>query len=333
MPNKAIPTILCAVILLLVVCGIYLIHTGNEKHDPTAAEDGGTVRPIHVENCRIADENGKTVQLTGMSSHGLLWYPEYTNANAMQTLKSYGANTFRIAIYSDDAGGGYVQQKEETMRLTYLAIENAISADMYVIVDWHVLRDENPLKNQESALAFFEEISSHYGDCPNLLYEICNEPNGDATWADISSYANAVIPVIRRNAPDAIVIVGTPSFSYSVEQVFDRPLEYENVMYSFHFYAGQFDDHYNEVFDLCEKNHIPVFVSEWGINHDDYGKTALSQGKTFVTVLNRRKISWIAWSLCNKNEVFSAIRSDCEKYSDWETDDLTDVGKIFFDAF
>ena len=331
--KRAILIILFAVILLLVIFGIYFIHPGNNNRSPASPENGGGVRQIHVEDCRIADEDGNTVQLTGMSSHGLLWFPEYSNANAMKTLKSYGANTYRIAMYADDVGGGYVQQKEETMRLAYMAIENAISADMYVIVDWHVLRDENPLKNQENAVAFFEEISSHYGDCPNILYEICNEPNGSATWDDIYSYANTVIPVIRSHAPNAIVIVGTPDYSYSVEKVFDKPLDFENVMYSFHFYAGQFGEHYNEVFDRCKKNHIPVFVTEWGINYGANGKAALSQGKTFVTVLNRRKISWTAWSLCNKNEVFSAIKPDCGKFSNWELDDLTDVGKVFFGSF
>lgn len=253
--------------------------------------------------------------------------------DSLSKLKSYGANTFRIAAYSDDDGGGYVQKKDETMQLVYMAIENAVSMNLYVIVDWHVLRDCNPMTNLEEALTFFEEISSHYGNCPNILYEICNEPNGTGTWDEIYSYANQVIPVIRNHAPEAIILVGTPNYSYSVEKVFDMPLEFDNVMYSFHFYAGQHDDSYNELFNRCEKENIPIFVSEWGINYDTNGKTALSQAERFVTVLNRRKISWVAWSLSNKNEVFSAIKPDCQKFSDWELDDLTDVGKIFFESF
>lgn len=331
MPKKLITVMLFSVlVLLLMFFGYRMLHTSD--HDAAPAGDDG-VRRLHVESYRIADEDGKTVQLTGMSSHGLLWYPEYANANAMQTLKAYGANAFRIAAYSDDAGGGYAQKKEETLQLVYMAVENAISMDMYVIVDWHVLRDGNPLTNLENALAFFEEFSSHYGDCPNILYEICNEPNGGTTWDDIYEYADQVIPVIRSHAPNAIVIVGTPNYSYSLERVFDKPLDYDNVMYSFHFYAGQFDDYYNELFNRCEKKNIPVFVTEWGVNYGTNGNPALSQAEKFVTVLNRRKISWTAWSLCNKDEVFSAIRPDCEKLSGWELDDLTDVGRLFFESF
>lgn len=319
------------IVLLLAVLGYLLLPTERDSTEAPAESDG--VSRLHVEDCRLADESGRTVQLTGMSSHGMLWYPEYANANAMKTLKTYGANTFRIALYSDDEGGGYVQNPEETMRLAFTAIENAISMDLYAIVDWHVLRDCNPLVNQESALAFFEKIASHYGDCPNILYEICNEPNSWASWEDIYTYADAVIPVIRAYAPNAIIIVGTPDYSYSVEKVFEKPLAYDNVMYSFHFYAGQHDDYYHELFNRCEKNNIPVFVSEWGINQNENGKAALSQAETFVTVLNRRRISWIAWSLCNKDEVFSAIKPDCTKLSGWEPEDLTDVGNLFFSSF
>ena len=322
--------VLIGVTVLLSVWLGYRLGSGEHE---VISDDPSGVRRLHVESGRLEDEDGKVVQLTGMSSHGLLWYPKYTNANAMKTLKSYGANMFRIAAYSDDDGGGYVQNRDETMKLLYMAIENAISMDMYVIVDWHVLRDQNPLNNLGSAQEFFEEISSHYGNSPNILYEICNEPNGPVSWDDIYSYAEQVIPVIRNHAPDAIVIVGTPNYSYSLEKVFDKPLEFENVMYSFHFYAGQFDDSYNELFNECEKKNIAVFVSEWGINYDNKGKIALSQAERFVTVLNRRKISWAAWSLCNKPEVFSAIKSECEKLSGWEPDDLTEVGKVFFEAF
>lgn len=331
MPKKMIIAILLiAVVLLTAVltgCG-----NGAGSRDAEQTVSGG-VPALHIESGKIVDANGRTVQLTGMSSHGMLWYPQYANANAMQTLKSRGANTFRIAAYSDDESGGYVQKKEETMQFVYLAAENAIATDMYAIVDWHVLRDGNPLANLGSAQEFFREISAHYGDCPNILYEICNEPNGETTWDDICAYAEQVIPVIRSHAPNAVIIVGTPEYSYSVESVIDKPLDYDNVMYSFHFYAGQFDDYYNEVFNRCEKANIPVFVTEWGINYGSDGEPALSQAEQFVTVLNRRNISWTAWSLCNKDEVFSAIRPDCVKLSDWEEEDLTDAGKVFFDSF
>ena len=45
-----------------------------------------------------------------------------------------------------------------------------------------------------------------------MIYEIANEPNG-VSWSTIKSYAEQVIPVIRANDPDAVVIVGTRGWS------------------------------------------------------------------------------------------------------------------------
>ena len=69
---------------------------------------------------------------------------------------------------------------------------------MYVIVDWHILSDNNPQINKEESKRFFNEISSKLSGYNNVIYEICNEPNGGTTWADIKSYALEIIPIIRQ---------------------------------------------------------------------------------------------------------------------------------------
>ena len=53
----------------------------------------------------------------------------------------------------------------------------------------------------------------------HVLYEICNEPNSGCSWEDIKTYANEVIPVIRENAPEAVILVGTQTRS----QVNEKP--------------------------------------------------------------------------------------------------------------
>ena len=142
---------------------------------------------------------------------------------------------------------------------------------MYVIVDWHVLRDENPLVHKQNAIEFFEEISAHYGNHPGILYEICNEPNGDTTWEDIVTYAQEVIPLIRENAPDSVIIVGTPKYSSNLSEAEEQPLSFANVMYAFHAYIDvTYED--EDGLDWMEEKldvEIPVFVSEWGITDLD----------------------------------------------------------------
>lgn len=168
-----------------------------------------------VEGAQLLDEKGNPVMLRGISSHGIAWYPEYANYRSLKMLKDYGANVFRIAMYVEQSDG-YLEEPELNRKLLYSAIENSLAADLYTIVDWHVLRDENPNRHAEKAISVFEEIAKRYGDEPGIIYEICNEPNGDTTYDDIINYAEKVIPVIRKYAPNALILVGTPRFCTSL---------------------------------------------------------------------------------------------------------------------
>lgn len=102
--------------------------------------------------------------------------------------------------------------------------------------------------------------------------------------------------------------------------------------YSFHFYAGQLDDSYPNILTDCTNSGVPIFVSEWGINEERGGEEALTQAKEFAAYLNQEKYSFAAWSLCNKDEAFSALLPSCETLQGWEDSDFTETGKILFDA-
>ena len=149
----------------------------------------------------VVDKNQSVFQIQGISTHNLAWYPEYVNVDTFRKLRDeFNINTIRLAMYTAEDGGYCVS--DDTARQQMLAcltsgIEAAIQLDMYVIVDWHILSDSNPNLYKETALSFFERIASTYGDKPNILYEICNEPNGDTSWDEIKSYSVDVIDRIR----------------------------------------------------------------------------------------------------------------------------------------
>lgn len=151
------------------------------------------------------DKNQSVFQIQGISTHNLAWYPEYVNVDTFRKLRDeFNINTIRLAMYTAEDGGYCVS--DDTARQQMLAcltsgIEAAIQLDMYVIVDWHILSDSNPNLYKETALSFFERVASTYGDKPNILYEICNEPNGDTSWDEIKSYSVDVIDRIRMYAP------------------------------------------------------------------------------------------------------------------------------------
>ena len=284
---------------------------------------------LQVIGKNLCNEKGEPIQLKGMSTHGISWYPRYTNASAIKTLKSYGANLIRLAVYSYQ-NDSYLYEKEENLNYLYGAIENSLSQNMYVIVDWHVLQEETPLKYKDNAKEFFSQISSHYGNEPGIIYEICNEPNGSTTWDEVVSYANEIIPIIRQNAPDAVIIVGTPDFSFDVEDVLKRPLNYKNIMYTFHNYVDVTSRNTDDMNWMDKKLQldIPIFVTEWGITDNGTGVMYEERALKFVQLMKMNNISWCMWSLSNKNEVYSMLKPSCNKYSNWNNSDFTFSGNI-----
>lgn len=283
---------------------------------------------LSVRGTRLCAENGAPVVLRGLSSHGLTWFPEYTNYPALRTLREYGANVFRVAVYPAQSGG-YLEQPELNEKLLYAAIENALAADLYVIVDWHVLKDKNPQKHKDEAKRFFEGVARRYGREPGVIYEICNEPNGDTSYRDIRSYANEVIPVIRAHAPDSVILVGTPQYCTTLEDAVRRPLSHENVMYTYHYYSDVSDCRYAQSqIGKALENGIPVFVSEWGYEAESRTLETDTQSlDAFMDFLEENGISWVNWSLSNKQSSHSFVASDCGRLSGWTTDQLSLSGR------
>ena len=49
---------------------------------------------------KLTDESGNIIQLRGVSTHGISWFPDYVNYDAFATLRDdWGANVVRIAMY------------------------------------------------------------------------------------------------------------------------------------------------------------------------------------------------------------------------------------------
>lgn len=290
---------------------------------------------LQVTEGKLTDSAGKTVQLQGLSTHGIAWFPDYVNQDVLHQMKEeWGCNVFRIAMYTDEYGGYAVSgdsEKEKLKALVDKGVQAAIAEDMYVIIDWHILRDTSPLQHKEQALAFFEEMSQKYGDVPNVIYEICNEPNGGTSWEDVRAYANEVIPIIRKNSPDSIIIVGTPTWCQEVDKAAQNPLtEYENIMYSLHFYASTHKDDLRNRAKNAAESGLALFVSEFGIC-DASGNGVIDEAEAdkWITFLNENSISYCMWGFCNKNESASFINSGCSKISGFEEQDLAQSGKWF----
>lgn len=279
---------------------------------------------LNIENNTLVNSHHEKIQLRGMSTHGIQWYGEFANFSMIQSLRDeWNSNVFRVAMYTLE--GGYIQNRDLKNKLIEI-IDNVIKLDMYVIIDWHILSDGNPNIHKNEAKEFFNEISKKYKDIPNVIYEICNEPNGNVTWEnDIKPYAEEIINVIRNNSKNSIIIVGTSTWSQDVDKV-DK-INDKNTMYSFHFYSGTHKDELrNRVKNVI--NNIPIFVTEWGTS-DASGNNGvyLDEAQKWIDFMNENNISWINWSLSDKNESSALLLPNSDKFK-ISDDSLSESGKF-----
>lgn len=301
-----------------------------ETPQPVQTRKGGVREngKLHVAGKQLMNERGEAVQLRGMSTHGLHWFGNFATENAIKATADYGANLFRCAMYTGE--GGYLSNSAVKDTLIN-AVDSAIRQDMYVIIDWHILSDGDPLTSVDAAAAFFAEMSQRYGDNPAVLYEICNEPNGNISWnGNVKPYAERIIPVIRANS-DSIILVGSPTWSQDLHEAAKNPLDGANIIYTCHFYAGTHTDWLRQRIVDCG---LPVFVSEWGTSAaDGNGGVYLEEAQRWIDFMNEQGISWANWSLCDKNESSAALVGGANVSDGISENELSESGKFVFRQF
>ena len=272
----------------------------------------------------LADAQGQPIQLRGMSTHGLQWFPEVINAHAFAALtQDWGANVVRLSMYVGE--GGYATNPAVKQKVLQ-GIEEAIAHDLYVIVDWHVHAPGDPNADvYQGALAFFSEISRKYPNDKHLIYELANEPNpgnapgisNDAAgWARVKAYAEPIIKMLRAAGNHNIVIVGNPNWSQRPDLAADNPIQDPATMYTVHFYTGTHqpsadDSDRSNVMSNARyalEHGAAVISTEWGTSEASGNNGPFLQAAdTWLDFLNRNNISWVNWSLTNKNETSAAL--------------------------
>lgn len=337
--NRRYRLLLCIAALVLAVYTIFPsapLQNGSEGMYAQAASSFTAANgQLSVKGRQLTGKNGKPVQLKGVSTHGINWdvgYP-YVNEASFKTIRDkWGANTIRIAMYTEEYNGYCVTDEENRKKLLETidtGVQAATKLGMYVIIDWHVLNDQNPKKHQKEAVAFFKKVSKKYSSYTNVLYEICNEPNGGTTWDDIKSYAKKVIKAIRKNSSKAVIIVGTPTWSQDVDVASESPLKgFSNIMYSVHFYAATHQNSYREKLKKAYDNGLPVICTEFGTcEASGNGNYDFASADKWIKLMDSYKMGYVCWSLSNKPESASLLNPSCTKTSGYKKSDLSEQGK------
>ena len=314
----------------------------NEPQETTAVDEKPYTPPVletgtpfanhgklSLSGTDIVDKDGNKYQLKGPSTHGLQWFPQYVEKETFKYLRDeWGANMIRLAMYT--AENGYCGGDSEALEvLIDKGVKACTELGMYVIIDWHILSDGNPNTNKAYAKIFFEKMAQRYSEYNNVIYEICNEPNG-VSWEEVKKYADDIIPIIRQHHKDAIIICGTPTWSQDVDQVALNPLNPENrrnVMYALHFYAATHGQYLRDKAEQAIKAGTPVFVSEFSIcDASGNGGIDYNSANEWKSLINKYNLSYAGWSLSNKAETSALIKSGIGALYGWTTEQLSDTG-------
>ncbi|WP_190394430.1 cellulase family glycosylhydrolase [Nocardiopsis quinghaiensis] len=256
---------------------------------------------LRVCGLKLCDESGDPVQLTGMSSHGLQWYGDCLTDGSLDALAhDWGADVLRVSMYIQE--GGYETDPRGFTDRVHELIEEGTERGMYVIVDWHMLTPGDPNHNTDLARTFFTEIAAAHADKDNVLYEIANEPN-HVSWSAIKGYAEEIIPVVRAEDPEAVVLVGTRGWSSlglsdgsDHTEITADPVDADNIMYVFHFYAATHGDFHREGLRAAARE-LPLFVTEFGTQEaTGDGPDDFASAQAYLDLMAEEQISWVNWN-------------------------------------
>jgi len=282
---------------------------------------------LQVSGNRIVGAHGEAVSLAGVSYGWSNWdWSRFYNPGTVETLaRDWNAGIVRAALGIQPSG--YLSTPEENEARVRAVIEAAIASGIYVIIDWH---DHHAHEHTDLAVAFFERMARDYGESPNVIYEIYNEPLKNTPWGEtIKPYAVRVIAAIRAIDPDNLIIVGTENWSQYVDDAAADPIADPNVAYALHFYAGTHKAELRERAVKALNSGAALFVSEWGVcNSDGNGPIDRESVAEWMDFIREWKLSHCVWSLGDKRETASILKPGAPSDGGWTDDQLTESGLL-----
>lgn len=301
------------------------------ERQPAPAPPNGRTTPVArfgqlgVRGGRLVGANGEPVVLRGQAFGWDNWWPQYYNADVVRWLRDdWCVDVVRPAMGIEPEGAYLSNPSASKQRITAV-VEAAIATGLYVIIDWHA----HDL-HQNEAVAFFSEMAARYGEHPNVLYEIFNEPEKDETWQQVKDYAAAVIGAIRQHDPDNVVIVGSPEWNQRIDLVAADPIEGQtNIVYSVHFYAGTHGQWLRDRTQAAIDAGIPVFVSEsGGAEASGQGKNHYEEWEAWFAFMEKNGVSYLNYSVSDKaGETISVLQPGARATGGWSDAELTESGR------
>lgn len=307
-------------VLLLTV--LLFACTGKKAGVEPAAD---SLPRLCVNGTQLMNERGDTVVLHGISYGWHQFWPRFYNDSTVRYfVQEWGAQVLRAAMGVDLDSACYVHQPQHGIDCVTRVVDAAIEQGVYVIIDWH----SHHLRTAE-AKEFFTQMATRYRGVPNVIYEIYNEPVDDS-WEELKAYSVEVINAIRAVEPDALILVGCPHWDQDIHLAADDPITgQKNLMYTVHFYAATHGQWLRDRTDYALSKGLPVFVSECaGMEASGDGPLDLEEWRRWTDWMQQRSISWVCWSVSDKDETCSMLLPSASSTGWWPDSDIKEWGRV-----
>lgn len=299
-------------ITVVITLLIFQTAFGTSPNDLPPVKRYGQLQVIGKHLC---DSAGNPIQLRGLSTHGIQYFPEFYTEELVKSLaRDWNCDVLRVASYINEGQwnphGTYLDNPTHWHEYIDEIVDWADKYDIYIIIDWHVLAPGDPNYFKDEAKEFWKYMTEKHGNKKHVIFEICNEPNDVGswdgsipdkvvTWPMIKEYADEIMQIIRKSASN-VTLVGTPKWGSRPDHVINNPVEFSNIMYTAHFYAADHGESYREYIQTALDNEIPMFISEFGLQEaSGYGPNDFQSSTEWLEFLNKNRISWINWNLSN----------------------------------
>lgn len=267
----------------------------------------------------IVDKDGFTFPLQGVNMfHIPDLAPELHTYETLNCLKYWGVNLVRLPTYMkfhpqfDDANldmyaMGYNQVPGYIKETMDQIIEWCVELGLYVIVDFHVLGNDDVNAYIDNAIDFFTYFTTKYANTPNVLYEVLNEPHKH-TIAQVKDYLDTVVPIIRTNVVTPVIILGRTAYSESLPDIWAwmQANDYDDLFLSSHTYTGS--DNALPNYQSYWTSDIPLFISEWGnCELTGYGDRNDERAVDLIDWWNQEQIPHAVWKFADRESTSSLL--------------------------
>jgi len=282
---------------------------------------------LRVNGSKVVDEAGSPVQLQGMSLYWSQWMPQFYTPEVVAWLKSDWHVTVVRAAMAIEPDGYLAYPDRERARVETI-VEAAIKEGVYVIIDWH---DHYADQHQAEAESFFKDMAMKYGQYPNVLFEVFNEPVHHDWSSVLKPYHEALVSVIR-NYTTNLIILGSRRWSTEVAEAAADPVQGTNLVYSIHLYTAT-RAHKQRLRDKASRAlqlGIPLFATEWGTCEaaTASGTPDLVEAITWLEFFAEHNISHANWAISDKDETCSALVPGASAVGGWQLSALSTSGSF-----